>query len=224
MTMEIIEHPTVVPGIIPQGSITLFVGRPDHGKSLVVQDLLTAHASGGLWLGEFPAGQGVSAYFDFEMPSNSFALRAKAQGKHRDLTDIPLFRFDNLNERLDRDAGTEELLTMIQKYHLTLVALDPLSDILGSADENDASAIRQVFSRLIAIARMTDVSFALADHRSKQGLLKASPLDEIRGSTVKVAKSDSIIAVTKSGEITKLEHLRYKCAKKHGPFSFKDAG
>ena len=219
--MEIVEHPTIVPGLIPQGSITLVPGRPDHGKSLLIHDLLVAHASGGLWLGQFNAGHGVSGLVDFEMPTNAVALRTKAQAAHRGLSDIPFFRWDGLPATLDTDDGAELLERLVQEHGITLLALDPLSDVLGAASENDATPIRQVFSRLISICRSTDVTILLVDHRRKQGLIRASALDEIRGSSVKVAKSDSILSVTRQGETTKLEHLRYKFGPKHAPFSFR---
>ena len=68
LQMEIKEQPMLVPDLISEGSLNLIAGRPDQGKSLAVQDLLTAHASGGLWLGQFQAGHGISGFFDFEMP------------------------------------------------------------------------------------------------------------------------------------------------------------
>lgn len=220
-SMEIIEHPTIVPGLVPKGSITLFPGRPDHGKSQLTQDLLVAHASGGLWLGQFPAGKGVSGLIDFEMPTNSVALRTKAQAAHRGLNDIPFYRWEGLPATLDTDEGAELLERLVREYSITLLVLDPLSDVLGAASENDATPMRQVFSRLISICRHTGVTIILVDHRRKQGLIRASALDEIRGSSVKVAKSDSILSVTRQGETTKVEHLRYKFGPKHPSFSFR---
>ena len=221
LQMEIKEQPMVVPGLISQGSLNLIAGRPDQGKSLVVQDLLTAHACGGLWLGQFEAGHGVSGFFDFEMPLDRFALRLKAQANHREVTDIPLFRFEGLTHMLDKDEGADELYGLIREYDLTLVALDPVSDILGGSNENDATPVRQAFARLIQITRLALVTFILPDHRRKAGLVRSSPLDEIRGSTVKVAKSDSILSITKANDLVKVEHLRFKWGPKHPPFSFK---
>ncbi|MCZ6675492.1 MAG: AAA family ATPase [Verrucomicrobia bacterium] len=221
LQMEIKEQPMVVSGLISQGSLNLVAGRPDQGKSLAVQDLLTAHACGGLWLGQFPAGQGVSGFFDFEMPEDRFALRLKAQASHRGVTDIPMFRFEGLTHMLDKDEGADELYGLIREFDLSLVALDPVSDILGGSNENDATPVRQAFARLIQITRLVPVTFILPDHRRKAGLVRSSPLDEIRGSTVKVAKSDSILSITKANDLVKVEHLRFKWGPKHSAFSFK---
>jgi hypothetical protein len=222
MSMEVQEF-EFLGGIFAKGAVNLVAGRPDQGKSLAIHDFAIAHASGKPWLGKFDVGQGAVAYFDFEMPTQGFALRTKAQGNHRGIVgmDIPLYRFESMNHHFDSDEGLREALALVYEYGLSVMIFDPLSDVLGSANENEASPVRQVFARFIELSRLTGVTVILIDHRRKQGLIKSSPLEEIRGSSVKIAKSDTILAVSKSGEETKVEQLRNRWGQKHAAFSFR---
>src|SRR5690348_3452057 len=49
----------LVPNLIPRGTVVLFTGNGGDGKSLLMQQLLTATAIGGEWLG-FDIPQGPS--------------------------------------------------------------------------------------------------------------------------------------------------------------------
>ncbi len=220
---DIHEHPSLADGLFPVGGITTVAGRPDQGKSNCVMDLLIAHAAGQKWLGHFDVGQGRSAYLDMEMPKDGFTLRVKAQAAHRNVSDIPFSRFtgEDFTDRLDSDAGRDALIELITKHQLTLLAIDPVGDIMGAADENEATGVRQVYTRLVEAAHWTGCTQVLVDHRRKAGLLKTSPLDEVRGSSVKVAKSDSLIVVQLSGDTTKVEQVRHKWGPRHAPFTFK---
>jgi hypothetical protein len=163
---------------IPLGKLTLLVGDPGLGKSLVTVDI-ASRVSRGV---NFPDGAmcdagSVILLSAEDDPSDTIRPRLDAAGA--DVSRVHVFesvrapRGDgSLADRsfdLKRDLPTlENALSMITP-DVRLVVIDPLSAYLGGADSNVNSEVRALLSPLVALAARRGIAVLAVTHLRKSG-------------------------------------------------------
>ena len=170
------------PGRIPLGKLTLLVGDPGLGKSLLTLDLASVVSTGLTWpdgsAGVTPSGVVLlSAEDGLE---DTIVPRLDAAGANRErigiLKGVRWYDPDTKQETVDmfslkRDISRlEKAIDTVPKTLLVIV--DPISAYLGSTDSHNNSEVRAVLGPLAELAEKTGVALVAVDHLNKS---KAGP-------------------------------------------------
>lgn len=159
------------------GSLSSFFGERGTNKSFLVQELMTAIATGQQWSGTsfLPAKvYGVfSEYDETELLCRQYKINKSCEISNLDrMKMISLFGKENLLMTFNNNnVGTltplfNELLSDIKSFKPKLVVLDKALDLFGG-DENNNSHVRQFIHRCCAyIAREVNSSVLLCKHGS----------------------------------------------------------
>ena len=168
----------VWPGRIPEGKVTLLVGHPGQGKSLLTLDIAARVSTGRGWPDNsehFEPGNTIllSGEDDAE---DTITPRLLAAGA--DLNRISIF--DGVNCRdpethtikielpaLDRHM--EEIHEAVRKFDARLLIIDPISSFVGHVDDHRNSELRGMLSALAAMGRDTGCVVLTVSHLRKAG-------------------------------------------------------
>lgn len=196
-----LEFPPVqwaVDEFIPTGSLSLLVGRPKAGKSLVAIDLLASVAMGDTFLDRATA-QGPCVYVPAEdaLP----LVRSRIWTRITAERDAPIYVVPadgSLEQSLRIDEGPSfmALAAVVEQFKPAVLVLDPLRE-LHRRKENDADEMAEVLRPLRQLAHETDTAIVLIHHRNKYA---TDPSLASRGSSAIVGGVDQIITMELSGE------------------------
>lgn len=210
--LEFPAHSWIIEGLIPAGSLTLLVGRPKAGKSLLAIDLLASVATGADFLGR-PVEAGKAVYLPAEDSPALVRERLEARLGQGDAPDLIVCPCDgSLDQwlRLDDPASFTALARTIGRYAPAVLALDPLRE-LHYQPENDADAMAAMLRPLRQLAHQTNCAIVIVHHRNKHG---ADPSLAARGSSAIVGSVDQTITLDQvdgeepdDGEVTRLSVL-----------------
>ena len=194
--LDLPEPEWIVPGLLPAGSATLFVGREKSGKSLMLLDLLCALAFEEPFLDRAVA-PGAVLYLPAE---DALALVRHRLGQRLDARrDGPLLVQSVTGEtgarfRLDGgDAASafEDLARLAGEHELRLIALDPLRELHeGQEDKSDDMA--PLCRPLRQLAHATGAAVVVAHHMNRSG--------GSRGSTAIPASFDQVWSFTRTDD------------------------
>lgn len=196
-----LEFPPVqwaVDEFIPTGSLSLMVGRPKAGKSLVAIDLLASVAMGETFLNRATA-QGPCVYVPAEdaLP----LVRSRIWTRVSSERDVPLYVVPadgSLEQslRIDEAPSFMELSAVVSQFKPAVMVLDPLRE-LHRRKENDADEMAELLRPLRQLSHETDTAIVLIHHRNKYG---TDPSMASRGSSAIVGAVDQIISMDLSGD------------------------
>jgi DNA-binding transcriptional ArsR family regulator len=187
----------VVPGLLPEG-LTFLAGKRKIGKSWAALQIALAVATGGVVLKQ-RVKAGRVLYLALEDSPKRLKARMQVQSWPRchDVT------FATAWLPLDQ-GGLAELQRRIDDGGYCLVIIDTLSRALSARqDQMDLSAMTAVLSNLQRVAQDRAMAVLLVDHHSKAsgGIPGSDPVDDVIGSSAKVAVADSILGLyRKRGE------------------------
>ncbi len=168
----------VWPGRIPEGKVTLLVGHPGQGKSLLTLDIAARVSTGRGWPDNsehFEPGNTIllSGEDDAE---DTIVPRLLAAGADLDHISI----FDGVNCRdpethaikielpaLDRHM--EAICEAVRKADARLLVIDPISSFVGHVDDHRNSELRGMLSTLAAMGRDTACAVLCVSHLRKAG-------------------------------------------------------
>ena len=179
------ERQWLVPGMVPQKTVTLFSGDGGTGKSLLALQMAVAAVTGGRWIGK-EVKEGAALLISAEDDDDELHRRLydilRAEGRTYDdvagltlrslagedallalegqiaLTETTLFR--ELEERAKDDAPE-------------LIVIDTLADVYP-ANENDRAKVRQFVGILRGLALRQRCAVVLLGHPSLNGLNSGS--------------------------------------------------
>jgi len=162
----------LVPKLIGAGEVCLLTGAPESGKTMLLAAMAAAVAAGSEVLAEFPATPPLRVlYLDEEIGQYEFVrrLRMLAAGMHLDLDllheNLLLFPQQgyslHTNERIDEFHGT------VSDFDPSLIIVDTFISVYGG-DENDNSAVRQWFDRVVTPLRPDGRSIVISHHLNKE--------------------------------------------------------
>jgi putative DNA primase/helicase len=178
----------IIPDWMPKGEVGAIYGDGGQGKSTLIQQLMTALATGKEWLGF--KREPIKVYGVLcEDKKDQFHRRQYRINKKLGVTQsevvgnmvlIPRKSKDNILMRFDRNDQAklteffDNLLIDIKKFQPQLVVLDTLADIFGGNEIIRAQARQFVQSCCGKIAEETGATVLLCAHPSEAGLNKKS--------------------------------------------------
>jgi hypothetical protein len=183
----------LIDGLIPEASVSQFVGDGGSKKTWALIDMAVCVALGDDWLG-FPLKQSGVLWIDEENGSHRMRRRLyMALNGHlvKPGTDLPI-HFTCLNganfrntEGVDNDVN--KLHVLIEQTRAGLVVIDPQVNVTGGAKENSAEEMQPFFANLKKVADATGAAIVIIHHNNKNG--------DYRGSTAIKGAVDVMIGV-----------------------------
>jgi len=165
------------PNRIPLGKLTLLIGDPGLGKSLLTLDLAAVVSAGLTWpngaAGIIPSGVVLlSAEDGLE---DTIVPRLDAAGANRErigiLKGVKWYDAETKQETVDmfslqRDIGSlEKAIATVPETKLVIV--DPISAYLGNTDSHKNSEVRAVLAPLAELAERTKTAIVALQHLNK---------------------------------------------------------
>jgi hypothetical protein len=162
------------PDRIPLGAVTLLVGDPGLGKSLLTLDLAARLSTGADWPDGAPGITGGVLLLNGE-DSESKTVVPRLKSARADLRRIRLIR----GVREGGPTGCERALSLrddmraLQSAVMAcpdcrLVVIDPVTAFLGSTDGNSNAQVRQILRLLTRIAEEQHVAVVAVSHLNKR--------------------------------------------------------
>lgn len=178
-------------GWIAWEDISLMVGDPKTGKSLLALGLANAARAGTSFLGE-PVAKATVGIFDLENPLGEVHKRLRRVGlTHDDHDRLHYFHTPALN--LATTEGAAQLNATIEHHQLDLIIIDSFRRAAPGVEENDSAAVSAFFAplrRIIAGRRRTIIVIHHARKRTG-GDQDTDPGQMTRGSGDFLAAIDS---------------------------------
>ncbi len=177
------EREWIIPEWLPKGCVTTLYGDGGVGKSLLVQQLMTAVGTGKEWLGYTNKPMKVYGLLceddEKEIWRRQYKINTQLGLEMPDLENIAYISrvgYDNLLMTFgDKDVGKLttfflQLSKDIQEFKPDLVVLDTAADIFGGY-ENNRTHVRQFIQNCCAkIARDANAAVLICAHPSDSGL------------------------------------------------------
>lgn len=214
-----VEEEWVVASIVLQNAITTVSGLPNHFKSLFVQMLVKAVASGELFLGKFKADKGSVLIIDREIPTIRLKKRWKAIGAE---AGVNIFFYPYSDTfKLDDVHDMKRLEALIDEHKYKLIVIDTFNRSHKGKETNSYSEIAGVFEPLKRLLEKT--SIILIHHSNKSGYKTDTPTpEELMGSTDFAAETDTLFTIRKKDKDTlQVHNLKAKDSPLIDPFSLR---
>jgi hypothetical protein len=184
----------LVPDILPEGGLTLLVGRPKVGKSWFALQIACALSAGGFAFG-----------LDTPLPKRRVLYCALEDGQRRLQRRITLlgaaydpdaFHIVTELSPLDR-GGADELRQLIQETQAQVVFVDVVARILPRRKRNDGvyQSDYDAFALLKDLAVAEGVTLVAVHHESKAP--NEDPLMRVSGSTGLTGAVDAVLTLSK---------------------------
>ena len=185
----------IVTGVVPKGGIALLVAKSGTGKTMLAYDLAACVLLGEDWLGVIPVMQGGVAYIDLDGEPESAVIRADAALRGHGLPDdaidaLPLFvSADYTTYDIRESTRVATLLeTLAAVPDLRLVIFDTYSD-LHRGEEASADDMTDTMAALVEIKHALGCGVLVVHHQRKGD---GAALDDVRGSSAIIAKTDAV--------------------------------
>lgn len=180
----------IVPGLVPEGAITIFYGQSGSFKTWLVMALVMSLATSRNFAG-FPVQPRKVVILDFEMGPQLLKHRLQQLSK-------PLEPIDRLEIQADSlpslYANTREFLEALHALESeTVVVVDSFAAACPGLNENDAS-VRMSVDAMRRVAAERKLTLLIIHHAGKNGML--------RGSNALEQAADEIVLVEKTGADT----------------------
>ncbi len=156
----------IVEGILQREGRTMISASPNIGKSLFLQNLAFAIASGqGMFLDKFKVQKGRVLYLDLEMGESALKQRFQQMCKDSKAEDL-LLKFEPAFDLLDRNdrATLEKWLSDLKPDTLII---DPIGDA-WSGDENNKQDVVKLTSYLNILKTKFKVAIIISHHWKKK--------------------------------------------------------
>lgn len=189
------------PGRIPRGKLTLIVGDPGVGKSLLTVDLAARISRGTAFPDDAPAPCGDVIILTAE-DGKADTIRPRLDAAGGDASHV--YVLDGIGtpgsvpRPLDFASDLEHLECTITKHAAPLLIVDPITAYLGDGDSYKDADVRRVLGPLAAVAERTGVAILGIMHLSKNEQRKA--LYRALNSIAFVAAARAVFAVAEDPE------------------------
>jgi len=169
------------PNRVPLGKLTLFVGDPDNGKSMVATYVAATVSNGGDWFdvkNSVPSGE-VLIFASEDDPEDTTVPRLMAAGANLDKVHFGKMQVNKQGKAQEEremrlDADIEAIKNFLDKNpNVRFVVVDPVSNYLGEVDINKEQEVRRALSPLQKLAAENSVAIIGIMHLNKKGDLKA---------------------------------------------------
>lgn len=212
-------------GWIPTGFVSMLVGDPGVGKSMLALDWVRILTTGGCWpLTQRNIKPSNVIWVDTEASQQLLNVRSKSLGVERAKVSIPSINGDLLAQiDLSLDEHRQHILQLVESKRPTLLVLDSLS---GSHNrgENKVEEVKPVMQFLALLSRDYNLAVLTIHHLSKgyQGESPEISLYRVRGSTAITQFTRSVMAIERVDDnLTKLRLIKTNLARIHSPIAVK---
>jgi putative DNA primase/helicase len=163
------------PGRIPLGKLTLLIGDPGLGKSLVTVDIASRVTRGASFLDGAECQMGQALFLSAEDDASD-TIRPRLDAAGADVSRVHtldavrvLLTDGSTRERVfSLETDTAHLESALGRYpNIRLVVIDPLSAYLGGADSHSNAEIRGLLSPLTVMAARRNVAVLGVTHLRK---------------------------------------------------------
>ena len=161
-------RPVLIEGLLRRGELLSINAAPKVGKSYLALSLAAAVATGGEWLGR-RCERGTVILIDCELHEPTLAQRIQNIATAMSLPgdwgkDLHIIAQRGLPCDIERLLDRTAELAALRP---TLLVIDPIYKLLGTADENSNSDMGRILAFLDALAADTGAAIALVHHVSK---------------------------------------------------------
>lgn len=180
---------------IPQGHLTLLVGREGIGKSTVAYDLAAAITLGNLPGDQYGKRRGVIIVATEDDMEATIAPRLDAAGADTDrMFEVTAVTPDGMTEDLQLPVDIAELMEVVEREDVALVILDPLTSRLASGlDTHKDADVRKALEPLTRFCKESGTSVIGLMHINKGN--SGDPANQIMGSRAFPAVARSVLFV-----------------------------
>lgn len=214
----------LVPGLIPQGTRTIFAGWNGRGKSFVITDLaieISRKKGHGKWLGQFPVEHGPVLYVDNEnarnLASHRLSLLTQPKGLTVDDLNLEFIIGQHLKFTLEQDYKL--LKDKIQEIKPVLVIIDSFAST-NTVDEDSSKDMRYIMDDLaLPLCEEFNTGILFIDHENKGQLgVKIVASKRTRGSGAKLDAADQGFSLDEQEGIVIFQHSKRRYTKRHPDF------
>lgn len=178
------------PGVIPKGKLTLFIGDPGHGKSLLSAEIAACISSGRQFPdGTKPEAGNVLMVFCEDGAGDTVLPRLQAAGAN--LEKIIQLTVNGRFFKLDTDLS--QLAEIIKRNDISLITIDPISAYLGNINSWKDDEVRRLLAGVGELAEKTDCAILCVMHLNKK--VSSNAIDRGMGSVAFTAVARSVFLV-----------------------------
>jgi hypothetical protein len=196
------EHKPLVHGLLDQGSMSVFYGGSDSGKTFVLIDLGVSVARGEEWCGR-KVQQGAVVYVAAE-GGLSIRKRLVALAKHRDIEpgETPFYVMPAALDMGGTAKDTHDLaadIAAIVGQHVALVIIDTLSRVMMGANENASDGMGAFVANCDRLRQTLNAHVAVIHHTGKdegRGARGHSLLRAAADTEIEISKDETKTIVT----------------------------
>jgi RecA-family ATPase len=205
------ENSWLIEKLIPHEGITIISGAPASFKTWLILQMALSISSGEKFIGEFETKQGGILIVDEENHPREVRKRIQILGAKLGL---PIYLLSRKGFIVTDEKQREMILNICEKHNLDTIFFDSLVRI-NKAEENDATQMSEVFRSIMSLCD-EGKTVVLTHHERKEGFMKSSASNRLRGSSDILAAADCHISVSRDSEDkTKLiiEQSKLRCDK-----------
>ena len=190
LSMQFPENKWLIDKLIPSECITLLSGAPASFKTWLLLRMALDIAKGEYLLDQFKCEQNNVLIIDEENHLRLIQERLKALGA---TSDLPIYFLSQKGFLVSKKGMIENVLKLCEEKNINVIFIDSLVRI-NNADENDASKMSEVFREIKRFCQ-NHKTVILTHHERKEGTVKASAQNRLRGSSDIQAAVDCHLAV-----------------------------
>ena len=215
-SMDFPESKWVIENMIPHEGITILPGAPASYKTWLLLRMALDIAKGEVFLGQFPCSQAKVLIIDEENHLRLIQERLRLMGADETL---PIYFLSQKGFLVSNKALVEQVLNICEEHEIGVIFIDSLVRI-NNAEENDASQMSEVF-RCIRQLCQAQKTVIITHHERKEGVIRISAQNRLRGSSDISAAVDAHIAVKRDkddkGKLL-IEQAKLRTSKELEPF------
>lgn len=189
-SMEFPENKWVIEKLIPHQCITLISGAPASFKTWLLLRMALNIAKGESLLGQFKCEQNKVLIIDEENHLRLVQERMQSLGAEASL---PIYYLSQKGFLVSKKGMIESVLTVCKEKEIDIIFIDSLVRI-NNTDENDASKMAEVFRGIKQFCQ-NGKTVIITHHERKEGTLKSSAQNRLRGSSDIQASVDCHLAI-----------------------------
>lgn len=189
-SMEFPENRWVIEKLIPHQGITLISGAPASFKTWLLLRMAMDIAKGESLFGQFECEKNNVLIIDEENHLRTVRQRFEALDVKADL---PIHYLSQKDFLISKKGMIESVLVICAEKEIDVIFIDSLVRI-NDAEENDASQMSEVFRGIKRFCQ-NGKTVIITHHERKDGAMKSSPQNRLRGSSDIQASVDCHLAI-----------------------------
>lgn len=212
MGKEFKDTEWIVERLLPAESVVAISGQPASYKTWFILNLAITVAKGDILFDKFVTNQTSVLIIDEE---NGERLLQKRLIKLRPSPELPMYFLSLSGYKLTKDS-VKNLILFCKEKSIKLIIFDSLVRI-HTGDENDAMKMAGVFSLLKEFPK-NNISVIFTHHNRKQGIFRANPSQDMRGSSDILASVDGHLAIERKDEFLTVNQTKLRQSEEIKPF------